>query len=57
MALLAEYSSEELFQAQLQLWLQAVCFFKPVALSAVLDLLYTLDHLGVDPVGVYLCFS
>jgi hypothetical protein len=38
MALLAEYSSEELFQAQLQLWHQALCFFKPVALSVVLDL-------------------
>jgi hypothetical protein len=38
MALLAEYSSEELLQAQLLLWHQALCFFKPVALSVVLDL-------------------
>ncbi|EER88819.1 5-pentadecatrienyl resorcinol O-methyltransferase-like [Sorghum bicolor] len=38
MALPAEYSSEELFKAQLQLWHQALCFFKPVALSVVLDL-------------------
>jgi len=38
MALLDEYSSEELLQAQLQLWHQALGFFKSVALAVALDL-------------------
>ncbi|KAG0515680.1 hypothetical protein BDA96_10G299900 [Sorghum bicolor] len=38
MALLDEYSSDELLQAQLQLWHQALGFFKSVALAVALDL-------------------
>ena len=38
MALLDEYSSQELLQAQLQLWHQALGIFKPVALALALDL-------------------
>ncbi|OEL36059.1 5-pentadecatrienyl resorcinol O-methyltransferase [Dichanthelium oligosanthes] len=38
MAFFAEYSSQELLQAQLQLWHQSLGFFKSVALSIALDL-------------------
>ncbi|EER90244.1 5-pentadecatrienyl resorcinol O-methyltransferase-like [Sorghum bicolor] len=38
MALLDEYNSQELLQAQLQLWHQALGIFKPVALALALDL-------------------
>ncbi|CAL4939817.1 unnamed protein product [Urochloa decumbens] len=38
MALLAEYSSQELLQAHLQLWHQSLSFFKSVALAIAMDL-------------------
>ncbi|CAN6324991.1 unnamed protein product [Urochloa humidicola] len=38
MALLAEYSSQELLQAQLQLWHQSLGFFKSAALAIAMDL-------------------
>jgi hypothetical protein len=38
MALLAEYSSQELLQAELQLWHQSLGFFKSAALAIALDL-------------------
>ena len=38
MALLAEYSSQELLQAELQLWHQSLGFFKSAAFAVALDL-------------------